>query len=142
MEKMKQIAVQAPNKPGVLSKICEKLAEHEVNIVAILAPESLGTGILRLIPDEMEKAEDVFNELQYSFTTENVFSLRLKNKPGQLAQVTGRLFKANIGVEFLYADLRKRYSDSRHITKPMDLYRQQYCGCVYSEWERYAGTET
>jgi predicted adenine nucleotide alpha hydrolase (AANH) superfamily ATPase len=41
------------------------------------------------------------------------------------------------GVEFLYADLRKRYSDSRHITKPMELYRQQYCGCVYSEWERY-----
>lgn len=41
------------------------------------------------------------------------------------------------GVNFLYADLRKRYSDSRHITKPMDLYRQQYCGCVYSEWERY-----
>ena len=44
------------------------------------------------------------------------------------------------GVEFLYADLRKRYSDSRHITKPMDLHRQQYCGCVYSEWERYGDT--
>ncbi len=43
------------------------------------------------------------------------------------------------GVEFLYADLRKRYSDSRHITKPMELYRQQYCGCLYSEWERYRG---
>jgi predicted adenine nucleotide alpha hydrolase (AANH) superfamily ATPase len=42
------------------------------------------------------------------------------------------------GVDFLYADLRKRYSDSRHMTKPLDLYRQQYCGCVYSEWERYA----
>jgi predicted adenine nucleotide alpha hydrolase (AANH) superfamily ATPase len=41
------------------------------------------------------------------------------------------------GLEFLYADLRKRYSDSRHMTKPMNLYRQQYCGCVYSEWERY-----
>ena len=44
-------------------------------------------------------------------------------------------------IEFLYADLRKRYSDSRHITKPMDLHRQQYCGCIYSEWERYSGTE-
>jgi len=42
-------------------------------------------------------------------------------------------------VEFLYADLRKRYSDSRRITKPLDLYRQQYCGCVYSEFERYTG---
>jgi epoxyqueuosine reductase len=41
------------------------------------------------------------------------------------------------GVGFLYADLRKRYSDSRHMTKPLDIYRQQYCGCVYSEWERY-----
>jgi predicted adenine nucleotide alpha hydrolase (AANH) superfamily ATPase len=42
------------------------------------------------------------------------------------------------GVAFLYADLRKRYSDSRHITKGLGIYRQQYCGCVYSEWERYA----
>ncbi len=42
------------------------------------------------------------------------------------------------GVEFLYADLRKRYSDSRRLTKPLELHRQQYCGCVYSEWERYA----
>lgn len=41
------------------------------------------------------------------------------------------------GVPFLYANLRKRYSDSRHLTKPLNLYRQQYCGCVYSEWERY-----
>ena len=45
-------------------------------------------------------------------------------------------------IKFLYTDLRKRYSDSRHITKPMDLYRQQYCGCIYSEWERYTNTET
>ena len=43
------------------------------------------------------------------------------------------------GIDFLYADLRKHYSESRHITKPLDLYRQQYCGCFYSEWERYAG---
>jgi len=42
------------------------------------------------------------------------------------------------GPAFLYADLRKRYSDSRHITKPMELYRQQYCGCLYSERERYS----
>ena len=45
------------------------------------------------------------------------------------------------GINFLYADLRKRYSDGRKITKPMELYRQQYCGCLFSEWERY-GKET
>jgi len=36
---------------------------------------------------------------------------------------------------FLYSDLRRRYSDSRVITKGMDLYRQHYCGCEYSRQE-------
>jgi predicted adenine nucleotide alpha hydrolase (AANH) superfamily ATPase len=42
-----------------------------------------------------------------------------------------------VGIEFAYADLRKRYSESRHRTKSLGLYRQEYCGCVYSEAERY-----
>jgi hypothetical protein len=50
----------------------------------------------------------------------------------------GEKAAAENGVNFLYADLRKRYSESRHITKPMELYRQQYCGCIYSEYERYS----
>ena len=54
-----------------------------------------------------------------------------------LIKETGEMVAQETGVPFLYADLRKCYSDSRHITKPMELYRQQYCGCVYSEWERY-----
>lgn len=54
---------------------------------------------------------------------------------------TGNLIAEEKSIRFLYADLRKRYSDSRHITKPMELYRQQYCGCIYSEWERYADQE-
>ncbi len=59
----------------------------------------------------------------------------------ELARNTGVKAAAENGVGFLYADLRKRYSDSRHITKPMELYRQQYCGCIYSEFERYSATE-
>ncbi|MFH1652128.1 MAG: epoxyqueuosine reductase QueH [Chloroflexota bacterium] len=55
-----------------------------------------------------------------------------------LIDEVGRKIAAETGTEFLYADLRKRYSDSRHITKPLELYRQQYCGCLYSEWERHA----
>ncbi|MEN8614092.1 epoxyqueuosine reductase QueH [Dehalogenimonas sp. THU2] len=45
------------------------------------------------------------------------------------------------GVRFEYADLRKRYSDSRRITKPLELYRQQYCGCLFSEYERFGVPE-
>jgi hypothetical protein len=69
------------------------------------------------------------------FTTTLLISPDQKH---QLIQAVGELIAAAQGVSFLYADLRKRYSDSRHITKPMDLYRQQYCGCLYSELERYS----
>ncbi len=40
-------------------------------------------------------------------------------------------------VEFLYADLRPLYRDSRRLAREAGLYCQRYCGCVLSEWERY-----
>lgn len=51
----------------------------------------------------------------------------------------GNNIAKEMGIKFFYTDLRKRYSDSRRITKPLGLYRQQYCGCLYSEWERFVG---
>ena len=74
----------------------------------------------------------------------NAFTTTLLISPHQkhdLIREIGVGIAGETGVEFLYADLRKRYSDSRHLTKPLDLYRQQYCGCIYSEWERYANTK-
>jgi len=72
-----------------------------------------------------------------AFTTTLLISPHQKH---DLLQEIGAELGGEKGVDFLYADLRKRYSDSRHITKPMNLHRQQYCGCVYSEWERYGDT--
>ena len=69
------------------------------------------------------------------------FSSTLLISPTQrhdILRKSGESAAQSTGTEFLYADLRKRYSDSRHITKPLEIYRQQYCGCLYSEWERYS----
>ena len=41
------------------------------------------------------------------------------------------------GVELYYADFREGWSLGVKESKAMGLYRQQYCGCVYSERERY-----
>jgi len=71
----------------------------------------------------------------------NAFTTTLLISPHQkheLLREIGTKLAEEKGVEFRYADLRKHYSDSRQMTKGLDLYRQQYCGCVYSEWERYA----
>jgi predicted adenine nucleotide alpha hydrolase (AANH) superfamily ATPase len=73
-----------------------------------------------------------------AFTTTLLISPHQKHD--LLCEIGNNLAKEK-SVDFLYADLRKRYSDSRRMTKGLDLYRQQYCGCVYSEWERYSGIE-
>jgi predicted adenine nucleotide alpha hydrolase (AANH) superfamily ATPase len=41
------------------------------------------------------------------------------------------------GVSFLYQDFRPGWQEGIKLSKEQGLYRQQYCGCVYSEKERY-----
>lgn len=42
------------------------------------------------------------------------------------------------GIEFLYKDFREGFKEGVEESKQMGLYRQQYCGCIYSERDRYA----
>ncbi|MFH2011399.1 MAG: epoxyqueuosine reductase QueH [Pseudomonadota bacterium] len=41
------------------------------------------------------------------------------------------------GVRFYYRDFREGWKKGIEISKILGLYRQQYCGCIYSEKERY-----
>ncbi len=52
----------------------------------------------------------------------------------------GEELAARYGVPFLYRDFRKGWSEGVAESKRLDMYRQQYCGCIFSEWERYRGT--
>jgi epoxyqueuosine reductase len=43
------------------------------------------------------------------------------------------------GVEFHYEDFRPLFREGQERAKELGLYRQPYCGCIFSEAERYAG---
>jgi predicted adenine nucleotide alpha hydrolase (AANH) superfamily ATPase len=43
----------------------------------------------------------------------------------------------SVGVKFYYQDFRKGWKNGIEESKRIGLYRQQYCGCIYSEKERY-----
>ena len=45
---------------------------------------------------------------------------------------------AGDGLEFLYRDFRAGWSEGIRISKEWGIFRQQWCGCLYSENERYA----
>lgn len=41
------------------------------------------------------------------------------------------------GISFLYQDFRSGWHEGIRESKALGLYRQQYCGCIYSEKDRF-----
>lgn len=56
----------------------------------------------------------------------------------QLIREVGEAVGERYGVPFVYFDFREGFKQTVTRSKAMGLYRQQYCGCLYSELERYA----
>ena len=53
----------------------------------------------------------------------------------------GEELAEEFGIRFLYQDFRSGWQEGIRLSKEMGLYRQQYCGCIYSEKERYLPRE-
>jgi len=56
----------------------------------------------------------------------------------QLIKETGERIAKEVGIPFYYEDFRQGWRRGVEVSRAMGLYRQQYCGCVYSEKERFA----
>jgi epoxyqueuosine reductase len=72
------------------------------------------------------------------------FSTTLLISPYQdhaLLRQVGEAAGARYGIPFHYEDLRTGWPQRGRLTREYGLYRQQYCGCIYSEWERYGDAE-
>lgn len=68
------------------------------------------------------------------------FSTTLAISPYQnheLLREEGERAAARHGVEFVYIDLRPGFRESAELSRTMGLYRQPYCGCIFSEKDRY-----
>jgi predicted adenine nucleotide alpha hydrolase (AANH) superfamily ATPase len=57
----------------------------------------------------------------------------------ELAKAIGEGVAASEGTGFWYRDLRDHWKESRRRTFELGIYRQGYCGCIFSERDRYLG---
>jgi len=55
----------------------------------------------------------------------------------ELIAAVGKAVGERAGVEFLYRDFRTNWEEGVRISREQELYRQPYCGCVFSERDRY-----
>ncbi|GAB7027604.1 epoxyqueuosine reductase QueH [Geotalea toluenoxydans] len=55
----------------------------------------------------------------------------------EIIRELGEKIGKNYGIPFHYSDYRVGWQEGIQISKKMGIYRQQYCGCIYSEKDRY-----
>ena len=55
----------------------------------------------------------------------------------ELVRSIGESIAKSVGVPFLYHNFREGWKEGIETSKELQMYRQQYCGCIYSEKERY-----
>ena len=60
-----------------------------------------------------------------------------KHQQHDLIRALGESIGKSVGVPFRYQDYREGWKEGIDCSKQMGLYRQHYCGCIYSEKERY-----
>ena len=68
------------------------------------------------------------------FTTSLLYS---RYQPHEAIAAVGRELTAGGGPEFVYGDFRLDWQAGIDRSKEWGLYRQPYCGCIFSEAERY-----
>ncbi len=85
---------------------------------------------MRLFETARQAAEGGFD----SFTS-SLFISPYQNH--DLMRETAERAAAQYGVEFLYRDFRPYFHAGQDFARSQGFYMQKYCGCVFSEEERY-----
>jgi hypothetical protein len=69
-----------------------------------------------------------------AFTSTLLYSKKQQNdRIRSMAEAVAK----SVGISFLYHDFRSGWKEGIEESKRLGMYRQQYCGCIYSEKERY-----
>ncbi|MEW5909757.1 MAG: epoxyqueuosine reductase QueH, partial [Thermodesulfobacteriota bacterium] len=69
-----------------------------------------------------------------AFTTTLLYSIYQQHEE---IRSIGESLGEKIGIPFYYQDFRAGWKEGVETSKRLNIYRQSYCGCIYSEKERY-----
>ncbi len=100
---LKELRVTLEDRPGSLAKLAEALGTGGVNIDAISAQTSGGSGDIRILVADTQAARKALDAagIRVQSEREMVF-VDLDDKPGSLAAIARKLSDKNINVDAIY----------------------------------------
>ena len=103
MAQVRQISVFVDNFPNRLAEVMKLLKDNKVNIRALSLADTRDFGILRIIVNDSEKAEDALAKGGYAFKITEIVAITIPDSAGQLSRVLDILGQESVNIEYLYA---------------------------------------
>ena len=120
---VKQISVFLENKEGRVAQVTQILSESDINIRALSIADTTEFGILRLIVDKPELAENALKADGFTVGITEVIAVSIKDEPGGLAKALKMLHDDKISVEYIYAFISKTSHKANVILRVEDCKR-------------------
>lgn len=104
----KQLSVPLANRPGRLSAVLAALAKEKVRVDAFCVMDSDTHSVLRLIPDNVEKAGKALSSINLEFETTDVLLVELNGQTGGMPRVCQRLADEKMNIDYTYGSVTGR----------------------------------
>jgi len=100
----KEFTIRLEDQPGTLGKLCQALAEQDVNILAYQQfSHEKGKGSVRLVVDNPDKTRATLDRQRADYSETEVAKVMLVNRSGELARATSRLGDQGININYGYS---------------------------------------
>ena len=101
-KKVKQLSFVMPNKVGLLSEITDVVASAKVNITAICAYGMGKKAYFMLLTENNAKAKKALGSFKARVEEEDVVTVELPNKTGEIQKIAKKIADAGIDVIYIY----------------------------------------
>ena len=126
---IKQISVFVENKKGRLAAITDILAENDVDISALSLADTSDFGILRLIVDKPDVAQEALTKAGVTVKITDVIAVVMDDVPGGVAQALKVVSDNDISIEYMYACVGKTTGKALMVISTEDTNRAEKILC-------------
>jgi len=95
---MKEFDIMTDGETGSIAGICDALAKNAINIKTL----SINRGAVRIVTEDEKSTADTLKKMGISFATNDIMTLKMIDRPGELAKTMKLLAKYNVKIEAVY----------------------------------------
>ncbi len=125
IETATQLAIFLANRPGALARVCEALANAEINIHALATSDTVDHSVVRMVVSDPTKALMLLGEAGVLALETEVLMIETASEPGVLAMIAERLAEAEINIEYAYLAGGRGAEKGLIVLRPSDVEKAQ-----------------